>query len=227
VKVNEFDKIRVGSDADGGYIQLDDYNRLSLALSLGIGSNDDWDIATAKKGIPVKQFDHTIDCAPSNHSLLYFKCKKISGTKSADTVTLSELIAEHLDRSQPNIILKIDIESGEWDVFDHTNSETLSRIAQIVCEFHDLHKLYDAQIYEIAFRVFKKLNEAFGVFHVHANNYGHIVNIGNVALPQSLEVSFANRSCYSFKNTYEIFPTPIDRPNNPSAADIYLGNFCF
>src|SRR5262245_44419895 len=56
VKINEVDKIRVGSEADGGYIQLGDFKRLSLALSLGIGDNDDWDLATAKRGIPVKQF---------------------------------------------------------------------------------------------------------------------------------------------------------------------------
>ena len=51
VKIDEFNKIRVGSEFDGGYVQLDDYERLSLALSLGIGANDDWDLATARKGI--------------------------------------------------------------------------------------------------------------------------------------------------------------------------------
>ena len=227
VKIIEFGKIRVGSEADGGYVQLDDYKRLSLALSVGIGNNDDWDLATAKRGVPVRQFDHTTDRAPSNHSLLEFKSKKISGVKCSDTVTLSELVAEHPDRSHPNIILKIDIEGDEWDVFYHTDNESFSRIAQIICEFHNLHKLYDPQFYDTAFRVFKKLNAAFVVFHVHANNCGSIVNIGNVAIPQTLEISFANRNCYSFKDAHESFPTSIDRPNNPYVADIYLGNFCF
>ena len=227
VKIDEFDKIRVGSEFDGGYIQLDDYKRLSLALSLGIGNNDDWDLATASKGVPVKQFDYAIDRAPSNHSLLEFKCKKISGIKSSDAVTLPELVAQHADRDHPNIILKIDIEGEEWDVFDHVDNTTLARIAQIVCEFHYLHKLHDPQFYDTALRVFKKLHDLFVVFHVHANNFGSIVNIGNVAIPQTLEISFANRSCYSFKDTHESFPTAIDRPNNPHVADIYLGYFYF
>ena len=106
MKIIEFGKIRVGSEADGGYVQLDDYKRLSLALSVGIGNNDDWVLATAKRGVPVRQFDHTIDRAPSNLSLLEFKSKKISGVKCSDTVTLSELVAEHPDRSHPNIILR-------------------------------------------------------------------------------------------------------------------------
>ena len=227
VKIDEFDKIRVGSEFDGGYVQLDDYKRLSLALSLGIGTNDDWDLATARKGIPVKQFDHTIDRAPSNHSLLEFKCQKISGIKSSDSVTLPELVAQHSDKGPPTIILKIDIEGEEWAVFDHVDNATLARFAQIVCEFHYLHKLHDSQFYDNVCRVFTKLHDLFVVFHVHANNFGSIVNIGNVAIPQTLEVSFANRSCYSFKDSDEIFPTAIDKPNNSSVADIYLGRFCF
>ena len=227
VRIDEFAKIRVGSEFDGGYIQLDDYKRLSLALSLGIANNDDWDVATARRGIPVKQFDHTIERAPSNHSLLEFKCRKISGIKSSDAVTLPELVAQHADRHQPNIILKIDIEGEEWNVFDHVDSITLARFAQIICEFHYLHKLHDPQFYDTALRVFQKLRDLFVVFHVHANNFGSIVNIGNVALPQTLEISFANRSCYSFKDNDESFPTAIDKPNNSSVADIYLGPFRF
>ena len=227
VKIDEFNKIRVGSEFDGGYVQLDDYERLSLALSLGIGANDDWDLATARKGIPVKQFDHTIDRAPSNHSLLEFKCQKISGIKSPDSVTLPELVAQHADRGHPTIILKIDIEGEEWEVFDHVDTATLARFAQIVCEFHYLHKLHDSQFYDNVFRVFTKLHSLFVVFHVHANNFGSIVNIGNVAIPQTLEVSFANRGCYSFKDSDESFPTAIDRPNDSSVADIYLGRFRF
>lgn len=122
-------------------------------------------------------------------------------TGCSDTITLSELVAEHSDRTHPNIILKIDIEGDEWDLFD--------------------------RIYDTALRAFKKPHEAFVVFHVHANNFGNLVNIGNVATPQTLEISFANQSCYSFKNTYESFPTSIDRPNESSIADVYLGNFCF
>ena len=227
VRIDEFAKIRVGSEFDGGYIQLDDYKRLSLALSLGIANNDDWDLATARRGIPVKQFDHTIDRAPSNHSLLEFNCRKIAGVKSSDAVTLPELVAQHADGNQPNIILKIDIEGEEWDVFDHVDCVTLACFAQIICEFHYLHKLHDPGFYDTALRVFKKLHDLFAVFHVHANNFGSIVNIGNVALPQTLEISFANRSCYSFKDNDESFPTAIDRPNNSSVADIYLGPFRF
>lgn len=229
VKIDEFDKIRVGSELDGGYVQRDDYKRLSMALSLGIGANDEWDLATARKVIPVKQCNHPIDFAPSNHPLMEFSSTIISAIRSLDSITLPELVARHEDRDPSNIILKIDVEGEEWSVFDCVDDATLARFAQIICEFHHLHKLHESEFYgkalRLRLRVFAKLNELSVLFHVHANNFASIVNIGNVPIPQTLEVSLANRHCYSFKDSDENFPTARDRPNNPALADIFLGRF--
>jgi hypothetical protein len=74
---------------------------------------------------------------------------------------------------------------------------------------------------------FKKLSDAYAVVHVHANNMGGFSNVANVIFPNVLEMTFANRSLYSFSETDEIFPGPLDAPNDPNCPDIHLGSFRF
>ena len=65
-----------------------------------------------------------------------------------------------------------------------------------------------------AHRVFEKLANQFSVIHVHANNYGKYCNYKNKAIPDVLEVSYANRDRYKFDASNEQFPTSLDTPNN-------------
>src|SRR5258708_3889681 len=54
-KASDCRKIRVGCLGDGGYVQLDDLKNVTRAFSFGIGNNDQWDLAIAKRGVPVEQ----------------------------------------------------------------------------------------------------------------------------------------------------------------------------
>jgi hypothetical protein len=228
-KVQGFPKIRCGSDHDGGYILLDDFSRVGLALSFGINDDDNWDVSFADRGIPVMQYDNSIDAGPTAHPLISFYKKTISDRISSSSTTLSEIISRY-DMSgteKRNILLKIDIEGDEWRVLDATPECDLQKMSQIVCEFHGMSLLLDADFYKRALRVFKKLHSHFGVYHVHGNNHGEIVSIANIAIPDVIEISFANRSLYKLIETKELFPTPLDSPCNRSLADIRLGSFKF
>jgi hypothetical protein len=226
-KASDYAKIRVGTNGDGGYVQLDDLKGISRALSFGVADNDDWDLAMAKAGVPVEQFDHSIERAPSKHPLLHFHHKMISIHATAETATLPDLVGEHSRAIAPDLILKMDIENSEWDVFDHTPEVILAKFAQIVCEFHNLSDLTDLTFRARAQRVFAKLHRLFAVVHVHGNNCCSLVNICNIAVPDLLEVTFASRARYSFVESNETFPTPLDTPNCPNVPSIMLGTFRF
>ena len=226
-KASDYAKIRVGTNGDGGYVQLDDLKGISRALSFGIADNDDWDLGMAKVGVAVEQFDHSIERAPSQHPLLHFHRKMISVDATPQTATLPDVVAEHSRAIVPDLILKMDIENSEWDVFDHTPEATLAKFAQIVCEFHNLSYLNDLTFRARAQRVFGKLHRLFAVVHVHGNNCCRVVNVCNITLPDLLEVTFANRARYSFVESSEIFPTPLDAPNCPNVPSIVLGTFRF
>ena len=125
------------------------------------------------------------------------------------------------------LVLKIDIEGDEWPVFLTTSERTMAHFKQIVCEFHNLERLCEQEFGDRAYAVFAKLARTHFVHHVHGNNCANFANVGNVIVPESLEVSFGLRSAYNTQACLETFPTPLDCPNEPGRADLFLSYFQF
>lgn len=227
-KVVGYSKIRLGSPNDGGYILIDDFQDIDAAFSFGIEQNAAWDLEIAARGIKVFQFDHTIEVPPAASDLLIFEPKQIAADPGAGKETLSDLVRRHRRHDKnATLILKIDIEHDEWPVFDATPLEDFNSFSQIICEFHGFMFLVDQSWYERAIRVFEKICSLFAVVHVHANNFCGINSIANVAVPEVLEISFANRGRYQLAESTELFPGDLDTPNDPTRADIFLGNFIY
>jgi hypothetical protein len=217
-------KIRVGGPNDGGYVMLDDFQGIDTALSLGIDKDVSWDVDVAKKGIIVYQFDHTIDGPPvTDNPHLVFAQKRISTVTGPGAETLPSLLKRFDKGSKPNIVLKIDIECDEWGIFDQLSSEVVSRFSQIVGEFHFFEAYSaDPRCRRLFTRVLKKLTDNYAIVHIHANSWGDFHTFNNVAFPNVLELTFANRCLYSFSETGEKFPGIFDAPNDPRRPDAYL-----
>ncbi len=220
-------KRRVGSEHDGGYVMLDDFAGINTALSLGILDNDDWDIEIANKGIAVRQYDFSIEKAPTQHENMVFFPLKI-GTIDDEGNRTVETIVRGLPASKAqNLLLKMDIEGSEWDVFLATSPATMKRFRQIVCEFHFVERIWDRSVFGLVQAVFSKLATTHQCVHIHANNYGKLANVANVPVPQFLELTFASRDTYTFSANTGVFPSAEDRPNCPGVADIFLGSASF
>lgn len=218
-------KIRIGSDHDGGYVMLDDFQKIDAALSLGVGPEVSWDYAIAERGIPVWQYDHSVEALPKMHPLFHFEPKRVvSDHASAEEVTLASLL-ENLAGKQ--IIVKMDIEGDEWKVLAQLAPGLLIHCRQLVVEFHDFLSITNRAWREEATQALLSLATDFGVVHVHANNLSKHILSGGLTLPDSLEVTFANRRYYQLEATDETFPGPADRKNNPYFPEIPLGRFQF
>jgi len=222
-----YPKIRIGRPNDGGYVQLEDFDGISAAFSFGVGKDASWDVAIAERGIPTFQFDHTIEASPETHAKLRFFPQKIVGTPEEDGVTIGALLDFYGGDGDATNLLKIDIEGEEWPVFANADPRHLRRFSQIVCEFHNFHLAGNTGWYQAAKWAMENLATDFEVIHVHANNNSNYVLVGNVPFPQTLEVTFANRSRYQFTECSETFPTPLDQANKSDVADFYLGRFQF
>lgn len=220
-------KVRVGRDQDGGYVMLDDFAGVTTALSLGIGDDASWDADVAARGIRVLQSDPSAERAPTADERLVFEPLRIAGQDQDGALSIAGVLARHAVGPDEPLLLKIDIEGAEWDVLRAADEAVLGRFRQVVCEFHDLDRLGEPEFGARAAEVFAKLARTHLVSHVHGNNRAGFANVANVMVPQSLEVSFALRQAYRPSLAPLQFPTPLDRPNEPGRADLYLGSFRF
>jgi len=221
-----FRKIRVGRGTDGGYVLLDAFERVSSALSLGIAGECSWDLDIAVRGIEVYQFDHACEGPPLEHERFHFFNRNIATTANDVADDFCAALAR-LEGPQDRLILKMDIEGMEWDIFDTAAAEDLARFSQIVCEFHQFPRAIEEGWRLRAIRAMEKLKAIFEVVHIHANNCSGILPIANVPFPETLEVTFANRAFFKFEDALELFPTTLDRPNLQDVPDIFLGAFLF
>jgi hypothetical protein len=222
-------KIRIGSKHDGGYVCLDDFKGIQGAFSFGIFNDVSWDSGIADRGIIVYQFDHTVDGPPVANANFRFEKKRIvsSGSDTPTATTISSLLARLGHVAPSSLILKIDIENDEWEVFEKASDEELSKFSQIICEFHSFSRVIEDGWFASARNALEKLHRRFEVVHVHANNYAPLISIGNVAFGDALEVTYGSRDRYAFGPLEQALPTNVDAPNDPNRPDIYLGSFEF
>jgi Anp1/Methyltransferase FkbM domain len=225
-KVVGYTKIRVGRAGDGGYVMVNDFAGVTVAISAGIEYDVSWDEEIAGRGIDVYQFDHTVDGPPAANNRFHFFRRRIASDATADSENIKSCLAK-IPISEGHLIIKFDIEGAEWEVFDNAADDDLLRFSQIVVEFHGFSKVTDSDWRERAARVLAKLRSIFEVVHVHGNNFSPLQVVANVPFPDVVEVTFVNRSMYQFKESTEVFPTSIDRPNDERRADIFLGSMRF
>lgn len=226
--VRDIAKVRLGKDADGGYNCLDDFAGIDTAFSLGINDDISWDLDAAERGLTIYQFDHTVsDPAPDDPRMI-FQRKRIDRISGPDTQSLGDLIGAYDKRlDRPNLVLKMDIEGGEWGVLDATTEDDLGRLAWIVCELHYFQGLAQRHHRELVDRCLDKIARRFAVVHVHSNVWGGYTSLANIVVPNVIEVTFANRRCYDVVATDELFPGPLDQSCDPEQPDFYLGSFAF
>jgi hypothetical protein len=221
---------RFGRNYDGGYVMLNDHRlrKSKAAYSLGICNDVSWDQAIAELGIDVYMYDHTIESLPNEHPRFHFFRKGVTGReKGSDLETLSAIIAKNGHSECDNMIMKMDIEGCEWDVFDESSAETVGLFSQIVVEFHGLSPdMSDARYSQIR-NALRKINQTHQSIHVHGNICESPVWIGGIVLPPIIEVTYVRRSDYEgrlVRNT-RTFPTKIDQPTFAGLPDLELGCF--
>jgi hypothetical protein len=223
--------VRVGRDHDGGYVMLDAFSpRPDAAYSLGIADDTSWDADIADRGIDVYMYDHTISKLPADHSRFHFFRHGICGQPDAERPrlkTLETVIAENGHTSSHSLLLKMDIEGDEWPVIAASSESSLQRFSQIVVEFHGLACVYDGAAYRRIRDCLMRLNRTHQSVHVHANGHEIPAWIGDLVLPDLLEVTWVRRKDYEgrFAPCSRLFPTELDQCSAPGWQDIYLGDF--
>lgn len=214
--------IRVGKADDGGYIMFDEFNEVEAVYSFGIAEDVSCDRFFADKGIDVFMYDHSINRLPEQNS--YFHWKKLGlcaeGINTDNMKSLREFIEENGHQNAKNMVLKMDIEGYEWDVFAEMPDEILNQFSQITME---IHYLFDYNRRENMYKALERINRTHQLIHIHANNANPAIVTEKFCYPKNLEVTYLKREGHEFEDTDKFFPTELDNRNVSFFPDIILG----
>lgn len=216
--------IRVGRSGDGGYVMLEPSQVCNCAISIGVGTELSWDVELADRGLLVYLYDDTISELPLQHSRFSFRrCGLRSPTvQSPNKLSLPEILSsEGLDK-QNDVVLKVDIEGDEWEVFRNASPRVLEHFSQIIVEFHGLADFSDHDKHLMRLYALRNIAHTHQAVHIHPNNWGAYSVVGGIPVPDVLEITYVSRRIYSFDNCTRTFPTSLDYPNNADRADLVL-----
>jgi len=219
-------KVRVGDKVDGGYVTLDELNKLTtMVYSAGIGDDVSFelDFKTRYPYTWSKMFDPTIEFAPVVADSIFYKTDIILGELEGN-----------------NNLLKMDIEYNEWETLHRWDEGILKSFSQIVVELHLIHVVpshgrspYFTGMYNTVYNRMNEelfgyyanalewLNKHFYIYHIHPNNSLPKINLGGFSFPPLLEVSFVRKDLVSTCNGTPSFPQEgLDYPNKTDRPDI-------
>jgi hypothetical protein len=226
-KAEGLKKVRIGADGDGGYVMLDDFAGIVAAYSLGIANDVSWDLDIANRGIDVFQYDHTIDKLPAKHPRFKWVKRGVAAFPNKDLEILPELIRQNGHSRNDDLLLKCDVEGGEWKVMASIDAASLRQFRQIVIEMHGFQILDRETFLDTAKRAIPALTRFHKVVHVHANNNSAYAIVGAIPLPAVLELTLVRHDRAKLVRSDEVFPTKLDKPCASHRADYCLGSFRF
>lgn len=219
------DLIRVGGTSDGGYLVPNDLQGVKHCFSPGVDVKADFENKLAEKyGIRSFMADASVSEPPLDNEFFDFD-RKFLGSRNDDTfITLSSWIDQKVGADDRDMLLQMDIEGAEYEVFVETPMEVLTRFRMMILEFHDLERLFDRKMLPLLSAVFAKLARDFSIAHVHPNNCRGVVSRGGVAVPRVIEVSFIrNDRIAGVASDQPIsLPHPLDEMCCPDRKDVVM-----
>lgn len=225
----DLDLIRIGSDSDGGYLVPNDLNGISACFSPGVGptSSFEEDLFT-RFSIPSHLCDYSVSGPPGNFKPASFEKKFLGATEDDRFTTLNNWMEKSPEYDlETDLILQMDIEGGEYTAILSTEEDKLKRFRIIIVEFHNAEHWSDPAFFEIADSTFSKLLKHFYVLHIHPNNYGNLLRLGQVIVPDVFELSLVRKDRCTPIGNPETLPHALDRPCNPNNPEIILPEYWY
>ncbi len=185
------DLIRVGGSGDGGYLIPDDLDGVRVCFSPGVDVKATFENELAEShGIRSFMADASVSEPPVAGDMFEFDPMYLAGMEDDTNITLSSWVDRKVGAGDNEMILQMDIEGAEYEVFIETPMAVLKRFRMMILEFHDLERLFDRKMLPLIRAVFAKLSREFSIAHVHANNCRSVVSRDGVDVPRVIEVSF-------------------------------------
>ena len=217
--------IRLGPKGDGGYLVPDDLEGIVACFSPGVGTVSMFEKDCAERGMKVFMADNSVEKAAESHELFHFTKKHLSATTSDDYITIDDWVAASLPASQDDLLLQMDIEGGEYEVFPSMSNQLLKRFRIIVVEFHWLEKFWQRSFFNHSSHIFDKLLQTHSCVHIHPNNcWGSagIFGVRDIDIPRITEFTFLRNDRIKNRSYANTFPHPLDGNNVEKIPSVHL-----
>ena len=209
----ECPKVRLGRPHDGGYIICELPNsQYDICLSGGVCDDMSFEEdIVAKYGLECVCFDGSINALPNPQADKRISfVKKYLGDHDDDATTT---LRSYFDTYE-NIFMKMDIEGGEDALFSALTDVDLTKIKQLVIEFHTAHQ----------FTIPNRLSQTHWLVHFHGNNYAGTTSVNDVIVPDVFECTYIRKN-ETNQLPYNTDPIPnpsLDQRNSLCNEDIVL-----
>lgn len=218
--------IRVGPKSDGGYVIFNDLISIKQVISIGVAKDTGFEdhLNELNPKIRFELFDHTDKPVRELSNNFYFHSLGLESSTGVNTLTLNDILDNYV-KFPKNLLIKIDIEGSEYRTLNPENIEKLNDVLQIIIEFHELgpERLKSYEFKEIM----TSLRRHFFIAHIHGNNNAPWINLFGAIIPETLEITFINKSYAQFEQQdIVIFPRDSDFPCK-AGNEMLLGAFIF
>jgi len=184
--------LRFGAPNDGGYLIPDDLEGISSCFSPGVAEVSDFENDCAKRGMNVFLADYSVENAARDNSRFHFTKKYIGVTTNDKFMTLDDWVNQHSGHSGQELMLQIDIEGFEYEVFLAASPSLMSKFRIIVAD---------------------KILETHHCVHLHPNNVRGSVRRAGIEIPINMEFTFLRKDRAETVSPRSQFPHPLDTDN--------------
>jgi hypothetical protein len=220
----QIELMRVGGDMDGGYLVPDDVEGISACYSPGVEYTSTFEKDLFDSfGINSHLADYSVDGPPPYFQPLSFTKKFLGAMNNDMYMTMDSWVRNTPEYSSvDDLLLQMDIEFGEYATLLATSDEVLQRFRTIVIEIHHIDKWGHVSFFNIVESFFDKLLQHFYVLHAHPNNYGTVVNVGGIELPETIEFTLHAKHRCNMLGYIKNFPDVLDKPCAPHKPELVL-----
>lgn len=192
-----FEKIRISFNNSGGYVLADIPSiQYDILLSGGV----EWNMMfendfTSKYNCPCLLYDESEPTITNNN--ITFINKNINGYNDDSNTNLENEITQY-----NSIFIKLNIEGLEYPWIESLSMDQLSKIEQMVIEFH--HPFSKSNVIE-------KINQTHYLIHFHGNNCCGVYKNRGINIPNIFQCTYLNKKYITSPelNT-DVIPGPLD-----------------
>jgi len=217
--------IRIGGNADGGYLVPDALSGIQYCLSPGTCGYIEFERQLGEVyGIPSLLCDPGENAPKDLPDFMRFDRVALAGATGDGSIKLADWTKKYRLEDASPYLMTMDIEGGEVDVINSLNDDELFKIRIATIEFHYIHLLHMSEASEYAkglCTAFEKMCRFFDVVHMKPNNHCpfdlQLANGSTMRAYTCIEVTFLSKMMRRHsprRLSYRELPNALDKLNN-------------